>query len=115
MSTERILRWKYFQSDIISTEFYNFFSYTKEKRRDSVMTICEATSKRIEQLCRQKRLTGYSLTFQAGMPPSTFKSIMNGKSKNPGICNIKKIADGFGMTIREFFDSDIFNDLDQDD
>ena len=65
------------------------------------MTICEATSKRIEQLCRQKRLTGYSLTFQAGMPPSTFKSIMNGKSKNPGICNIKKIADGFGMTIRE--------------
>ena len=45
----------------------------------------------------------------------TFKSIMNGKSKNPGICNIKKIADGFGMTIREFFDSDIFNDLDQDD
>ena len=29
------------------------------------MTICEATSKRIEQLCRQKRLTGYSLTFQA--------------------------------------------------
>ena len=79
------------------------------------MTICEATSKRIEQLCRQKRLTGYSLTFQAGMPPSTFKSIMNGKSKNPGICNIKKIAEGFGMTIREFFDSDIFNDLDQDD
>ena len=68
------------------------------------MTICEATSKRIEQLCRQ-----------AGMPPSTFKSIMNGKSKNPGICNIKKIADGFGMTIREFFDSDLFNDLDQDD
>ena len=46
---------------------------------------------------------------------ATFKSIMNGKSKNPGICNIKKIADGFGMTIREFFDSDIFNDLDQDD
>lgn len=106
---------KFFHSDIISTEFDNFFSYIKEKRRDSVVTICEATSKRIEQLCRQKRLTGYSLTFQAGMPPSTFKSIMNGKSRNPGICNIQKIADGFGMTIREFFDSDIFDGLDQDD
>lgn len=79
------------------------------------MTICEATSKRIEQLCVQKCLTGYSLTFQAGMPPSTFKSIMNGKSRNPGIGNIKKIADGLGMTIREFFDSDIFDGLDQDD
>lgn len=79
------------------------------------MTICEATSKRIEQLCRQKRLTGYSLTYQAGMPPSTFKSIMSGKSKNPGIGNIQKIADGLGISIREFFDSDMFNDLDQDD
>lgn len=79
------------------------------------MTICEATSKRIEQLCVEKSLTGYSLAFQAGMPSSTFKSIMNGKSRNPGISNIKKIADGLGMTIREFFDSEIFDNLDQED
>jgi len=53
--------------------------------------------------------------YLAGMPPSTFKSIISGKSKNPGIVNINKIADGLGITIREFYDSDIFNELDFDE
>lgn len=76
------------------------------------MTICEATSKRIYELCEEKRLSGYRVTYLAGMPPSTFKSILNGKSKNPGVVNISRIAEGLGMTIREFYDSDLFNDLD---
>ena len=40
---------------------------------------------------------------------------MNGQSKNPGIANIKRIADGFNMSIREFYDSDIFDNLEQED
>lgn len=40
---------------------------------------------------------------------------MNGQSKNPGITNIKRIADGFGVSIREFYDSDMFDDLEQED
>lgn len=79
------------------------------------MTICEATSLRINELCRKKNISGYMASYLAGMPPSTFKSIINGKSKNPGIVNINKIADGLGITIREFYDSDIFNDLDLDE
>ena len=49
------------------------------------------------------------------MPPSTVKSILHGKSTNPGIVNIKKIAEGLGVTIREFYDSEIFDDLEQED
>ncbi|HIT62970.1 MAG TPA: helix-turn-helix transcriptional regulator [Candidatus Ventrimonas merdavium] len=79
------------------------------------MTICEATSYRITELCKQKNMSGYSVTYNAGIPASTYKSIVNGKSKNPGIVNINKIADGLGVTIREFYDSDIFDKLDQDD
>ncbi|MCC8059980.1 MAG: helix-turn-helix domain-containing protein [Clostridiales bacterium] len=79
------------------------------------MTICEATSYRIAELCRKKNLTGYFVSYRAGMPPSTYKSIMNGKSKNPGIVNINKIADGLGVTIREFYDSEIFDNLDPDE
>ena len=59
-----------------------------------VMNIREATSFRIAELCRQKNLSGYSVSYRAGMPSSTYKSIINGKSKNPGIVNINKIADG---------------------
>lgn len=79
------------------------------------MTICEATSLRINELCGKKNISGYMLCYLAGMPPSTFKSIISGKSKNPGIVNINKIADGLGITIRQFYDADIFDNLDIDE
>ena len=75
------------------------------------MQVYEATKQRIKELCRQNRMSEYMLIYRAGMPPSTVKSIMNGKSKNPGITNIKKIAEGFGISIREFYDSDLFDNF----
>lgn len=79
------------------------------------MTIQEATSYRIEQLCKERKLTGYAVTYNAGMPSSTYKSIVNGRSKNPGIVNINKIAEGLGMSIREFYNSPLFDQLDPDE
>lgn len=79
------------------------------------MTICEATSCRIAELCRQRNLSGYAVSYRAGIPSSTYKSIMSGKSKNPGIVNINKIAEGLGITIREFYDSELFDNLEQDE
>lgn len=79
------------------------------------MNINEATITRIRTLSKAKRLSMYELAYRTGMPPSTVKSIMNGKSKNPGIVNIKKMAEGLGLTIREFYDDDIFDDLEQDE
>ena len=79
------------------------------------MRICEATNLRINELRKQIRLTEYALIYQTGMPPSTVKSILHGKSMNPGIVNIKKIAEGLGVTMREFYDSDIFDELEPED
>ena len=76
------------------------------------MNINEATITRIRTLSKAQRLSMYELAYRTGMPPSTVKSIMNGKSKNPGIVNIKKMAEGLGLTIREFYDYDFFYDLD---
>lgn len=79
------------------------------------MNINEAIITRIRTLSKAQRLSMYELAYKTGMPPSTVKSIMNGKSKNPGIVNIKKMAEGLGLTIREFFDDDIFDNLEQDE
>ncbi len=79
------------------------------------MNINEATITRIRTLSKAQRLSMYELAYKTGMPPSTVKSIMNGKSKNPGIVNIKKIAEGLGLSIREFYDDDIFDNLEQDE
>lgn len=79
------------------------------------MKVNEATVERIRQLCKLQRLSMYELAYRTGMPSSTVKSILNGKSRNPGIVNIKKIAEGLGLTIREFYNCDMFDNLEQDE
>ena len=79
------------------------------------MRIYEATNMRINELRKERRMSEYALIYQTGMPPSTVKSILHGKSQNPGIVNVKKIAEGLGVTIREFYDSDIFDELEPED
>lgn len=79
------------------------------------MKILEATNMRIEELRKERRMTEYALIYQTGMPPSTVKSILHGKSGNPGIVNIKKIAEGLNVSIREFYDSELFDDLEPED
>lgn len=79
------------------------------------MRVCEATRERIRELCMKRDMTEYKLIYNAGMPPSTVKSIISGRSKNPSISNIKKITEGLGVSLREFYDSDVFEDLEQED
>ena len=79
------------------------------------MQVYEATVMRIRELLKQNRLTLYALAYRTGMPMFTLKCILNGRSRNPGIVNIQKIAEGFDMSIREFYNSELFDNLDQED
>ena len=74
----------------------------------------EAVAKRIIQLCEEKNIAVNALATRSGVTPSTVYSMLNEKSQNPGICSIKKICDGLDITIREFFDSDLFDGLEQE-
>lgn len=78
------------------------------------MNAKEAVAKRIIELCNERNLTINSLANIAGMSPYTIYSMLNKKSQNPGIVSLKKICDGFEITLREFFNSDIFDDLEQE-
>lgn len=40
--------------------------------------------------------------------------MLNEKSQNPGVVSIKKLCDGMGISIREFFDCDLFEDIEQE-
>ena len=44
----------------------------------------------------------------------TVYSMLNTKSKNPGIVNIKKLCDGFNITLGEFFSTPEFDNLEQE-
>lgn len=78
------------------------------------MTAKKAVANRIIELCSAKNLTVNSLANISGISPSTIYSILNTKSKNPGVISLQKICDGLGITLREFFDCDIFDNIEQE-
>ena len=45
---------------------------------------------------------------------STVNDIVNKKAKNIGIITIKKLCDGLSISIPEFFDDNIFYELEQE-
>lgn len=78
------------------------------------MRIKEAVAKRIIQLCNDHSIAINSLANSSGISPSTIYSMLNDKSKNPGVVSLQKICDGLGISIREFFNCDLFDDLEQE-
>ncbi len=59
-------------------------------------------------------MTVNALASISGVSPSTIYSMLNEKSQNPGVVSLKKLCDGLEISIREFFDSDLFDDLEQE-
>ena len=78
------------------------------------MNAKQAVSARILELCKQRGIAINALANSAGISPSTIYSILNTKSMNPGIVTIKQICDGIDISQREFFDSPIFENLEQE-
>lgn len=65
---------------------------------------------RIDQLCKEKGLSYYTLSYKATIPMTTLLHIMEGNTQNPGIFTIMKICDGLGVSMKEFFDTKEFED-----
>ena len=78
------------------------------------MNVYDATKLRIRELCSEHKITVCRLATISGIPHTTLKSILYGQSKDPQISTIKKICDGLNITIAEFFDTEIFNNLEQE-
>ena len=78
------------------------------------MNTKEAVAKRILQLCEEKQIAINALANISGVAPSTIYSMLNEKSQNPGVVSIKKICDGLEITVREFFDCEIFDSREQE-
>jgi transcriptional regulator with XRE-family HTH domain len=74
----------------------------------------EAVAKRILELCEERNIAVNALATISGISPSTVYSMLNEKSKNPGVVSIKKLCDGLDITLREFFESEIFEDIEQE-
>lgn len=78
------------------------------------MSISNAVAERILQLCRDKNITVNKLATLSAVTQSTVNDIVNMKSKNIGIVTLKKLCDGLQISITEFFDDDMFRNLEQE-
>lgn len=74
----------------------------------------EAVAQRILELCHERNIAVNALANISGVSPSTIYSMLNQKSQNPGVVSIKKICDGLEITVRDFFDSPLFDETEQE-
>ena len=74
----------------------------------------EAIRRRIQELCLANGLTVNGLSTKCGMTQSTLNNIVSGRNNSATIATIQKICDGLDMELPEFFNSNLFRNLEQE-
>lgn len=69
---------------------------------------------RILELCTQRKITINRLATLSGVTQSTLNNIVSGRNHSATVSTIKKLCDGLDISLREFFDAPIFDDLEQE-
>ena len=78
------------------------------------MNIGEAVKERILELCREQDISVNKLSSMSGVTQSTVNNIVSGRNNSATVSTIKKLCDGLGITIEEFFNSELFRGLEQE-
>lgn len=71
----------------------------------------EILSKRIQELCKEKGMSYYILSYRASIPMTTLMHIIDCSTKNPGLFTISKICSGLNVTLQEFFSTKEFDNV----
>ena len=78
------------------------------------MTIGNAVRYRMIELCNEHNITINKLSTMSGITQSTLNNIVSGRNNSTTISTIKKICDGLEITIIDFFNSPLFEELEQE-
>lgn len=78
------------------------------------MNIGTAVKLRIVELCNINQISLNKLATLSGVTQSTLNNIISGRNNSTTISTIKKICDGLNISIIDFFNCDIFNNLEQE-
>ena len=73
-----------------------------------------AVRTRILELCTQRGITVNRLATLSGVTQSTLNNIVRGRNHSATVSTIKKLCDGLDISLREFFDVPVFDDLEQE-
>lgn len=76
------------------------------------MTVNDAVAMRISKLLDEKNMSQYRLEQNSGIQHGSMQCIMNGRNKTVTLSTVILIARGFGISLTEFLDDDIFRSED---
>lgn len=68
------------------------------------MTYSDAIIKRLSDLCSERNITINKLASLSGITQSTVDNLMKGKTKNPKLKTLHKLATGLNMTVSQLLD-----------
>ena len=77
------------------------------------MKLSEAVGKRVENLLAERNMTQYQLYKNGGIPRSTISVTVDGKYKTVKLDTIYQIVATLGITLKEFFDDELFDELEE--
>lgn len=75
------------------------------------MQLSDAIRKRIKFYLKDKNINVWNLCKRSGIPCSTISTFMSGKTELIKLDTLLHICEGFGIELKEFFDSPIFKDV----
>ena len=80
-----------------------------------LMKISEAIAKKITKICNERNISINKLASLSCLTQSTVQHLLDNRSKNPKLLTIVRICDGLGITLKDFFDDSLFNDINRED
>lgn len=78
------------------------------------MQVKDAVAERIRGLCRERGIKVNELANISGVTPSTVYSLLDPKRRDVSVITVKKLCDGLGITLGEFFSAAEFDALEQE-
>lgn len=78
------------------------------------MQIKDAVVLRLDEICQERRIKYNELATLSGVTPSTVYSLMDKRRRDLSVVTLKKLCDGLEISFVEFFDNNIFRDLEQE-
>ena len=98
---------RYFLNEhIIIVEF-------RESFRGLIMKLNDAIITRIREICEEKNLNICDASLKGGMSPSAIYDLIKGRTQCSKVITVKRFCEGAGITLKEFFDREYFNDIEE--
>lgn len=75
------------------------------------MQLSDATRKRIKFLLKEKNMKLWDLSKAAGISLPTISDFLKNNTKNLRMDTMLHICEGFNITLKDFFDDPLFEDV----